>query len=192
VTTKSMMLLILALALVFLLSAAAHAQRPEAGTIWMTSNLTAKGDGMNAQVDCSTSAVDPLNQNNVSAFASIQGYYKGLGTVCNVYVVGDSTNPVWSSSSSYTTQNSDGETIQVQGPCSGGAYPALGSGHLALFANGAWKSDCNGSFPVTPGATYQLTSQHYLWLYPGGGNCDSGENWDPYAWYDYIVDDLPW
>lgn len=84
-TTKSSMLLILALALLFLLSAVAHAQRPEAGTIWMTSSLKAAGDGMSASVDCSTSAEDPLDKNNVSAFATTTGYYRGLGTGYNLY-----------------------------------------------------------------------------------------------------------
>ena len=84
-TTKSMMLLILALALVFLLSAVAHAQRPEAGTIWMKSGLSAAGDGMNGSVDCITTAQDPSNLSNVSAFATTTGYYRGLGTGYNLY-----------------------------------------------------------------------------------------------------------
>jgi hypothetical protein len=73
----------------------------------------------------------------------------------------------------------------------GGAYPALGSGGLALFPNN-WTSECKGTFPVTPGQAYQLTSQHYLWLVQNSEDCDSTEYWDPSAWYDYVLDDLPW
>lgn len=97
-TTKSSTLLILALALLFLLPAVTHAQAtPQAGTIWMKSNLTAKGDGVNALVDGLTTAADPNNPSSVSAFASTSSYYQGLGTVCNVYEAGNLSNPVWSS-----------------------------------------------------------------------------------------------
>lgn len=130
---KYPMLLIVACILLTVLPRVAVAQEwtdpvtGETDPIWMTSTLTANGDGMTATAECKTSAQNPLSPFNVTENATTN--YLGLGTVCTVYPVGYPQYPVWSSTDmSYI--NSEGETVTLQGQCSTGNFPAVGSGDL--------------------------------------------------------------
>ena len=148
-------------------------------TVWMTSSLAAYGDGSTATAVCGTTAVDPNTKQ--TSLTGQNNYYAGFSTVC---IVRTDPGGVEVSSS------------LVGCPKATDPSPVLGDNIKGMPA-----SSCTWNFPIIPGQSYRLTSEHYLWLNPytsyPSGTCTATDAKgfanlsDPLAWYDNVADYIP-
>lgn len=147
-----------AAALVAALLSASVAGTQTPSTVWMTSILASHGDGKTADTTSTTTAVDPNTQQ--SSLTGQNKYYKDFSTVCIVR-----TDPGGVEVSS-SLEAQECKNISVPNPVLGNNIQGMPT------------SSCTWNFPIAPGQSYRMTSEHHQWLdpytsYPRGA-CGAG------------------
>ena len=138
---------------------------------YVTSQIVANGNGQ-ATAKCLTEALDPASPGYPNSTPTqTASLYQYFSTYCSISP--DPTNTL--NSAAQISCSPDPPTSPV-----GQDSSDYGSGDA-----GNPQGDCTFQFNLTPGTTYTLNSQHYIWLYSDQGVCINGSYSDPQDYYDY-------
>jgi hypothetical protein len=123
--------------------------------VYITSQLAPNGDGVNALAICQSEAQTPQPPVGTGDPTLTATEYAYVSSYC---VVTDSSGNQVSASEALTGTGNEGCSKQQKGD----SDPWYELGYLI---RGNPTGDCKWTFPVQPGETYTLTTQHVIWPY---------------------------